>query len=71
MRRVLNSTSLNKAIIQGRFYGGHALDQMQNRGIIPSIVEKIIQSDVGVPNKIIGRMQFYDKLNDISVVTEK
>lgn len=60
----------NPTTIQGRSYGGHALDQMQNRGFPPSVVEETIQSSVGVPNKVTGRMQFYDPVNNISVVTE-
>jgi RHS repeat-associated protein len=56
--------------IQGRFYGGHALDQMQNRGFTPSVVEETIQSGVGMPNKIAGRIQFYDPVNNISVIIE-
>ncbi len=28
------------------------------------------QVNVGVPNKVTGRMQFYDPVNNISVVTE-
>lgn len=30
--------------IQGRSYSGHALDQMQNRGFTPSIVEEIVKN---------------------------
>jgi hypothetical protein len=31
------------AIIGGRFYRGHALDQMQGRGVVPMVVEDIIR----------------------------
>lgn len=60
----------NPATIQGRSYGGHALDQMQNRGFIPSVVEEAMQSGTSMPNKVAGRMQFYDPVNNISVITE-
>ncbi|NGX38597.1 MAG: hypothetical protein K1000chlam2_01771, partial [Chlamydiae bacterium] len=65
-QKVRNET----AVIYGRKYTGHALDRMQDRGFMPSIVEKTIQSNVGTPNKVVGRMQFYDAVNNISVVTE-
>jgi hypothetical protein len=60
----------NPTTIQGRSYGGHALDQMQNRGFTPSIVEETIQSGFRMPNKVPGRIQFYDPINNISVITE-
>ncbi len=60
----------NPTTIQGRSYGGHALDQMQNRGFTPSVIEETIQYGTSVPNKVAGRMQFYDSVNNISVITE-
>ncbi|MBS0607615.1 MAG: hypothetical protein JSR57_11750, partial [Verrucomicrobia bacterium] len=57
-------------IIQGRSYGGHALDQMQNRGFTPSVVEETMQNGISAPNKVAGRTQFYDFENNITVVTE-
>ena len=61
----------NPTIIQGRSYGGgHALDQMQNRGFTPSVIEETIQNGTSVPNKVSGRVQFYDPANNISVITE-
>lgn len=43
---------------------------MQNRGFTSSIVEETIQNGTSVPNKVAGRMQFYDPANNISVITE-
>jgi hypothetical protein len=63
-------TRNNPTTIQGRSYGGHALDQMQNRGLTSSVVEETIQNGVSLPNKVAGRMQFYDPVNNISVITE-
>ena len=57
-------------IIQDRPYFGHALDQMQNRGFTPSVIEQAIKDGLSSPNKVMGRMQFYDPVNNISVVTE-
>ena len=64
-----NFTKNNSTTINGRLYSGHALDQMQNRGIMPSVVENAIQNCTGIPNKIAGRTQFYDSVNNISVIT--
>jgi hypothetical protein len=58
------------AVINGRKYTGHALDRMQDRGFMPSIIENAIQNNMGLPNKVAGRVQFYDSINNISVVTE-
>ena len=58
------------ATIGGRDYGGHALDQMQGRGIPPSAVENAIQNGVESPDSIPGRLQHYDPLNNITVITE-
>ena len=49
---------------------GHALDRMQDRGLTPSLIENTIKTHIGIPNKIPGRMQFYDPINNISIVTE-
>ncbi|MBS0626066.1 MAG: hypothetical protein JSS32_08460, partial [Verrucomicrobia bacterium] len=57
-------------IIEGRSYGAHALDQMQNRGFTPSIVEGTIQHGTSMPNKVSGRMEFFEPINNISVITE-
>lgn len=43
---------------------------MQNRGFVPSVIEETMQNGIGMPNKISGRMQFYDSINNISVITE-
>jgi hypothetical protein len=58
------------AVINGRKYAGHALDRMQDRGLMPSVMENTIQNNVGLPNKVSGRVQFYDAINNVSVVTE-
>lgn len=55
--------------INDRFYSGHALDRMQERGIMPSVVEEAIargrsRSD---PNYV-DRIQYYDPVNKIRVI---
>ena len=55
--------------INGRLYRGHALDQMQNRGVPPSVVESTIQSgEIVNVNKNIGTVEYFDPVNKIKVV---
>jgi len=61
----------SSTMIEGRPYAEHALDQMQNRGITPSVIEGAINNGISLPNKVSGRMQFYDSINNISVITEE
>lgn len=59
-----------ETVISGRRYGGHAIDQMQNRGIPPSAVENAIQHGTATSDPIPGRMRHRDSVNRIVVVTE-
>ncbi|MDE3046642.1 MAG: DUF4258 domain-containing protein [Verrucomicrobiota bacterium] len=55
--------------IEGRLYRGHALDQMQNRGIPPSIVEQAIQKgEVVNINQKCGTIEYYDASNRVRVI---
>uniref|UniRef100_UPI001300881E DUF4258 domain-containing protein n=1 Tax=Fastidiosibacter lacustris TaxID=2056695 RepID=UPI001300881E len=59
----------NKATtINGRDFSGHALDQMQNRGIMPSVVENTIKTGQTLPTKA-GTTSFYDLVNNVRVIT--
>ena len=54
--------------IGDRTFTGHALDQMQNRGIMPTVVENAIQ--VGTPFATRpGTRGYYDPVNDLQVIT--
>ncbi|ARF66938.1 hypothetical protein B7C51_02640 [Paenibacillus larvae subsp. pulvifaciens] len=54
--------------IDGIEFSGHALDRMQDRGILPSIVKSTIEK--GTPNASRGgTVKYYDKVNNVSVVT--
>jgi RHS repeat-associated protein len=55
------------AVIGGRSYSGHALDQMQGRGILPSAVEDAIGYSTPAPSRG-GTSVFYSSANDLSVV---
>ena len=54
--------------IGDRLYSGHALDQMQGRGIYPSVVENTIRVSNPVYQASRGTSQYYDTVNDISVI---
>ena len=47
-----------------------SLDQMQNRGITPSVVENAIKTGNASPGNVAGRTIFRDSSNNISVVTD-
>jgi RHS repeat-associated protein len=56
--------------IGGRNYRGHALDQMQARGVPSSAVENTIRHGTPGTDPIPGRIRHYDPVNDLTVVTE-
>jgi hypothetical protein len=56
------------ATIGGRSYSGHALDQMQNRGIPPSVVDNTIRNGVQFPTRA-GTTGYYDSVNGVRVIT--
>ena len=60
--------SRNKpTIIDGIKYSGHAIDKMQARGIVPSVVEETIKN--GFTKKdFLGVSHYYDSKNNISVI---
>ena len=53
--------------INGREYSGHALDRMQDRGIMPSVIENTIQNGVSAPSRN-GTTTYYDSINNVKVV---
>ncbi|SCC90852.1 hypothetical protein SCG7109_AX_00010, partial [Chlamydiales bacterium SCGC AG-110-M15] len=57
-------------IINKENYGGHALDQMQGRGITPSVVENVLKEGIVSLDPIAGRLRHYDSANNITVITE-
>ena len=58
------------AIISERDYGGHAIDQMQGRGVPPSVVENTIRTGTTSLDLIPGRIRHYDSANNMTVITE-
>ena len=56
--------------IGGRDYTGHALDQMQRRGLKPSVIENTIQSGQKITGKTPGTTAYYDSVNNVTVITD-
>jgi filamentous hemagglutinin len=56
------------AEIGGRPFSGHALDQMQNRGILPSVVDNTIRTGSTFPTRP-GTIGYFDPVNGVRVIT--
>ena len=56
------------ATINGRSFSGHALDQMQNRGIPPSVVDNAIKNGQRFVGKRPNTQGFFDPVNRIRVI---
>ncbi|WP_182261968.1 MULTISPECIES: hypothetical protein [Rhodococcus] len=54
-------------IVNGREYTGHAFDRMQERGILPSLVEQAIREGVATPSRG-NTTVIYDSINNLSVI---
>jgi hypothetical protein len=57
-----------QAVVGGRTYTGHALDQMQNRGIMPSVVENAIKTGSISQGNTPGTKLIIDHINKVRVV---
>ncbi len=57
-QKVRNET----AVIYGRKYTGHALDRMQDRGFMPSIIENTISEGQALPGSFAGTLEYYTTL---------
>jgi hypothetical protein len=62
-QKIRNSSTL----INKREYSGHALDQMQNRGIPPSVVENTIRVGESFSTRA-GTRGYYDSINNLRVI---
>jgi filamentous hemagglutinin len=54
--------------INGIDYSGHAIDRMQERGYVPSVVENAIRTGTQSPGKTPGTTIYTDSVNQIRVV---
>ncbi len=59
--------------INGRSYSGHALDQMQNRGIPTRVVENTITQGKPTTRVVEGKIttNYYDPVNNVTAVTNE
>ena len=57
-------------MLGNRLYSGHALDQMQNRGIPYSVVEQAIREGIPLPGNEPGTTQYYDPTSHVSVIVD-
>jgi hypothetical protein len=65
--QVLPGTNV-PANIGGIDYTGHALDEMQADGIMPSVVQNAVRNVLPVTGKVPGTTAFLDSINNITVI---
>lgn len=56
--------------IMGRDYTGHALDQMQARGVSPSPAEDAIENGDFMAGKRAGTSAYYSPVNNITIIID-
>lgn len=56
--------------ILGREYSGHALDQIQNRGLTPTVVENTIQTGTFAPGRFAGTGKYFDPVNNVTAIVD-
>ena len=66
-----SQTVRNEAtVINNRTYVGHALDRMQDRGFMPSVIENAIETGKVSPTIVPGRVEYYDPVNNLRVIVQ-
>jgi hypothetical protein len=55
------------AVIDGMSYSGHALDQMQGRGLTPTIIKSVVQKGITYPTRE-GTVGYYDPVANVRVI---
>lgn len=61
--------TLNAAeTIGDRMFTGHALDMMQARGFVPSVVENAIQTGGAFSGNTVGTIGYFDVTNNLRVI---
>lgn len=56
--------------INGRDYSGHAIDRMQERGYVPSVVENAIRTGTRTAGNTPAETVFVDAANNLRVVVD-
>lgn len=49
-------------------YSGHVLDRMQERGIVPSVVENAVKNLNFIQGKKLNTIVYYDKINNLTII---
>jgi Domain of unknown function (DUF4258) len=65
-----NLSPNEQAAIAGRDYTGHAIDRMQERGLMPSVVENTIRVGEEMSGKRAGTTSYYEAENHVTVITD-
>ena len=68
-RSLVQERRNQRQLVNGRYYSGHVLDQLQDRGIMPSVVETAIQHGRKIPDSTAN--VFIDDINRIKVVVNR
>ncbi|GGY05829.1 hypothetical protein GCM10011289_05300 [Paludibacterium paludis] len=61
---------MRPAIIGNHNYSGHALDRMQDRGLMPSVIENTIQNGIATTSRG-GTTVYFDSKNNLSSIVNK
>jgi len=66
--RMPNSPQQPSGEVCGRNYSGHAFDQMQGRGIVPSVVNNTVATGNWSTGRDASTSTYYDPVNNVTVV---
>jgi len=55
-------------VVGSKRYSAHALGQMEERGILPSVVENTLNTGARGAGKYPGTSAYYDKVNNVTVI---
>ena len=69
LRNPQGVTRNTPSVINGTNFSGHAIDSIQNRGIMPSVVGNTIRVGETYPTRS-GTAGFYDPVNNVRVITD-
>ncbi len=56
--------------VNGRDFSGHAFDRLQERGLLPSVIENTIQNGTRSAGNTAGSSRFYDAVNDVTAIID-
>jgi RHS repeat-associated protein len=56
-------------VVDGRVYSGHSLDRMQDRGLIPSVIEDTIATGKATPSRA-GTTVYHSERNNVTAIVD-